>query len=153
MLEEYNLTVALSTIVSWWSPKTLSEIENVASDRLNVEDTRINHKQRPDVLVDTERVLYRKVVANKGTGLPYTKTVMQLLAINIFNKLCSLNLYNESGQRKSPNIEVGEEILQAVQYPLLAHKYLARNNKKTEWHKSCNVRHNVSLGRTVPKPC
>ena len=78
---------------------------------------------------------------------------MQLLAINIFNKLCSLNLYNESGQRKSPNIEVGEEILQAVQYPLLAHKYLARNNKKTEWNKSCNVQHNVSVGRTVPKPC
>ena len=110
-------------LVSWWCPKTLSQIENVASDRLNVEDSRYNPKQRPDVLVDTERVLYRKVAANKGTDLPYTKTVMQLLAINIFNKLCSLDLYDESGQRKSPNIEVGEEILHVFQYPLLAHKY------------------------------
>ena len=76
----------MSTIVSWWSPKTLSEIENIASDRLNVEDRRYNPKQRPDVLVDTEKVLYRKVLANKGTGMPYTKNVMQLLGINIFNK-------------------------------------------------------------------
>ena len=57
MLEEYNLTIALFTIVSWWCPKTLSQIENVASDRLYVEDSRYNPKQRPDVLVDTVCVL------------------------------------------------------------------------------------------------
>ena len=44
---------------------------------------------------------------------------MQLLAVNIFHKLLSLKLYNETGQRKSPNVEVGEEIMQAVQYPML----------------------------------
>ena len=94
LLEEHNLTVSLSTIVSWWSPTTLAQIENIAPDRLHVQDTRINPKQRPDVLIDTERILYRKVIANMETGLPYTKCVMQLLAVNIFHKLIGLNLYN-----------------------------------------------------------
>ena len=152
-MEEHNLTVSLSTIVSWWSPTTLAQIENIASDRLNVQDTRFNPKQRPDILVDTERVLFRKVIANKGTGLPYTKTVMQLLAINIFNKLCTFNFYDEGGQRKNCNLEISEEVMKAVEHPMLAHKYLARNNKKTEWHKSCNVQRNISPGKTVPKPC
>ena len=29
-----------------------------------------------------------------------------------------------------------EEIMYAVQYPMLAHRYLAWNNSTTEWHKS-----------------
>ena len=101
----------------------MSQVENIASDRLNVQDTRYNPKQRPDVLVDTERILHRKVLANMGTGLPYTKCVMQLLAVNIFHKLLRLKLYNDTGQSESPNLEVGEEIMQAVQYPMLAHRY------------------------------
>ena len=153
LLVEHNLEVSLSTIVSWWSPKILAQIENIAPDRLNVQDTRINPIQRPDIVVDTERVLFRKVIANKGTGLPYTRTAMQVLAINIFNKLCTFNLYDKEGQRKQRDVEISENVMQAAQKPTVAHKYLARHSKKTEWHKSERVQRNIPTGKSVPKPC
>ena len=34
-------------------------------DRFHVNDTRVNPKQRPTVLVDTEKILTRKVIANQ----------------------------------------------------------------------------------------
>ena len=85
-----------------------------------------------------------------GTGMPYTRTIMQVLAVNIFHKLLSFKLYDENGQRKSPNVEICEEIMHAVQYPMLANRYLAKNNENTEWHKSCSELRNVYLGTTVP---
>ena len=68
----------------------MAKVENIAHDILNVQDTQYNPTQRPDVLVNTEKILHRKVLANMETVLPYTKCVMQLLAVNIFHKLLSL---------------------------------------------------------------
>ena len=113
-----DLEVPESTICTWWSPKTMATVNATAPDRLNVRDTRMNPKQRPDVLVDTERVLSRKVIANMGTGLPYTKNVLNILAVKIFHKLISLNLYTRAGQRKSPHINISEEIINAISYPM-----------------------------------
>ena len=122
-------------------------------DRLHVRDTRRNPKQRPDILVDTERVLSRKVIANMNTGLPYTNAVIQILAVKIFHKLISLNLYTQAGQRRSPTIEVSEEIIQAVQYPMCHSRYLAHSNENTEYNKSKNFTRNVNLCRSQPKKC
>ena len=73
--------------------KIMAVVNVTAPDRLNVRDTRRNPTQRPDVLIDTERVLARKVVANMSTGLSYTNAVLNILAVTIFHKLVSLNLY------------------------------------------------------------
>ena len=58
---ELGYKVAMPTLSTWWSPKTLSNIQQVATDRIHVKDTRYNNTQRPDVLVDTEHILARKV--------------------------------------------------------------------------------------------
>ena len=79
---------------------TVSKIENIARDRLNVTDTRYNPIQRPDVPVDTEKILHGKIVASMLTGLPYTRTIVQVLAVEVYHKLLSFNLYDDNGQRK-----------------------------------------------------
>ena len=43
------------------------------------------------------------MIAIKLTGLPYTREIVQILAIHIFHKLVRYNLYNEYGQRKNPD--------------------------------------------------
>ena len=43
-----------SSISTWWNPTNMKKVQENAPDRLNVKDTRMNPKQRPDVLVDTE---------------------------------------------------------------------------------------------------
>ena len=83
----------------------------MASDRINVKDKRINPKQRPDVVVDMEKILARKVIVVKLTGLPYTREIVQILAIHIFHKLLGYNLYNTHGLRKNPDQDIDEEII------------------------------------------
>ena len=87
----YNIDIPDSTLSTWWCPKNLEIVTNLAEDRLNVDDKRINPTQRPDVVVDMEKILYRKVICIKLKGVPYTREMLQLLAIHIFQKLMSFN--------------------------------------------------------------
>ena len=121
--DEYNLDVPRSTLSTWWNAETMARVGNIASDRFNVQDTRYNPKQRPDVMVDMEKILTRKVIAIKLTGLPYTREIVQILAIHIFHKLVGYNLYNKHGQRKNPDIELDEEIIHAVEHAQLATQF------------------------------
>ena len=45
---------------------------------------------------------------------------------------------NDPLREESPDLEIDEERIHAVQYPNFADRYyLAENTKTTEWHKSC----------------
>ena len=151
--ETMQIDAPESSISTWWNPTNMKKVQENAPDRLNVKDTRMNPKQRPDVLVDTERVLSRKVIANMSTGVPYTNAIIQILAVKIFHKLIALNLYNDTGQRHSPHNTASEQIIQAVQYPMCHSRYLARSNGHTEFHKSKNVTRNLDIGTVSPKRC
>ena len=107
----HQMDVACSTLSTWWNPQNLEKVGNMASDRINVKDRRINPKQRPDVVVDMEKILARKVIAIKLIGLPYTREIVQIFAIHIFHKLLSYNFYNALGQRINPDQEIDEEII------------------------------------------
>ena len=114
----------------------MEKVENIAPDRINVPDVRYNPKQRPDVIVDMEKILVRKVISIRVNGLPFSREILQILAIHIFHKLIAYNLYNEQGQRKHPDQAIEEHMIQAVEYAQLTTHYLAKSTKKTEWHKS-----------------
>ena len=156
LLQEDNLEVPLPTLSDWWSPKTMQHVENLAEDRLNVPDVRINRAQRPDVMVDMEKILARKIFTIKLHGLPYSRDILQVLAIHIYHKLQSYGLYNERGQRKNPGQPIEEDMLQAVEKARLTTNYLAKSNRKTEFHKSFEVTRNAgvtSYGPTGPNRC
>ena len=131
LLEEEKLDIALSTLSTWWCPSTMENVENIAPDRINVNDVRYNPKQRPDVIVDMENILARKVMSITVNGLPYSREILQILAIHIFHKLIGYNLYNEQGQRKHPDQAIEEDVIQAVKYAQLTTHYLAKSTKKT----------------------
>ena len=100
-----------------------------------------------------EGILSRKVLAIKMTGLPYTRQIVQILAIHIFHKLISYNLYNTQGQRINRGLEIDEEIIHAVEHAQLASQYLCKSSKKTEYHKSTLVSKNVTTATYVCKMC
>ena len=100
---------------------------NMPEDRLNVADKRINPSQRPDVMVDMEVILARKVRNVKIRGIPYTREMIQMYALNIFQKLISYNLYDSKGMRKDQSQPLDEVIVQTVQQIQLATKYLAKS--------------------------
>ena len=150
---EDNLTVTLSTLAGWWSPKVMQQIETIASDRLNVPDVRHNPKQRPDVLVGMEHILAQKISAIKLHGLPYSRDILQVLAIHVFEKLLSYGLYNEQGHRKNPGQPIEEDMLKAIEKARLTTNYLAKSTRKTEFHKSFDISRNAAKATNSCKFC
>merc|ERR1712120_72364 len=135
----YNIDVPDSTLSTWFNAKNMAIAANMPEDRLNVSDKRFNPSQRPDVMVDMETILARKIRNVKVRGIPYTREMIQMYALNIFQKLISYNLYDCKGMRKDTSQPLDEVIIQSVQQTQLATKYLAKSSKKTEFHKSTDA--------------
>ena len=125
--EIYGIDVPSSTLSTWWNARNMQIVANMPQDRLNVADKRINPSQRPDVIVDMETILVRKVLSVKLKGIPYTREMIQIIAIHIFQKLISFNLYNSKGMRKDQSQPLDDGIIHSVQQVRLVTKYLAKS--------------------------
>ena len=79
--EEFNMDAAEGTLAGFYAPNMVQKYTNTARDRLQVQDVRMNPKQRPDVLVDMERVLARRCKAVGRTGIPY---ICKVVSVNTF---------------------------------------------------------------------
>ena len=121
-----------STVYTWWNPKAMTKVQANPPDRFHVNDTRVNPKQRPMVLVDTEKILARKVIANMSSGVPYTNAVISILAIKIFHTLVGLNLYDETGERRSNTVVISDEIREVVQFPRHHSRHLTPSSAQTD---------------------
>ena len=150
---ELGYAVSQSTLATWWSPKHRANLEEVGPDRTNDTDTRLSTKQRPAILVDMEHILARKVRAIILTGVPYTRQVIQILAIHIFHKLLSYHLYDVHGHRKNPGDRIPEQVLDAVEHSQIVSRYLCKSSKKTEHHKSVSASQNSQVGIYMCKLC
>ena len=115
--EEDKIKIADSTLSTWWSDKTMEKIRNIAPERLNENDVRYNPKQRPDLIVDMEDILARKVRSIRESGLPFNREILQILAIPISLKIIAYNLYDEHGFYTSTLVRLGQYRFKKV-YPL-----------------------------------
>ena len=151
---ELGYEISKSTLSTWWSPKYLEKLELATPETSsNTYDTRINRKQRPDVLVDMEMILARKVRAITLNGIPYTREVLQILATHIYNKLLSYNLYDEHGHRKNPGERIDAEVIHSVEKCRLVAQYLSKSNNKTEHHKSKDASRNLPSAGNKCRMC
>ena len=81
-----------------------------------------------------------------SSGVPYTNTVISILAIKIFHTLVGLNLYDETGERRSNTVVISDEIREVVQFPRHHSRHLAPTSAQTEFHKSKDVLRNSIFG-------
>ena len=79
--------------------------------------------------------------------------MIQILAIHIFQKLISFNLYNTKGLRKDPGQVIDDRIINSVQQCKLVTKYLAKSSSRTEFHKSCDEARNDQVSNYSCKMC
>ena len=110
VIAELGHDVPLSTLSTWWSDKTLANRVQVGPET-NANDTRHSNKQRPAIIIDLEHVLVRKVRSIMLSGVPYTRQVIQILAIHIFHTLSSYKLYDRKGHRKDPGERISADII------------------------------------------
>ena len=146
--EKYKINAPPGTLAGFYNTEMKEKFSKMAVDRVHVTDTRINPKQRPDVLVDLEMILARRCNAVGRTGIPYIWKIAQMLAIHIFNKLVATKIYNTKGQRKEQDKPLPEELISNVEQSRLVAKYMAKSSVKTEYHKSMDAAKNVT---TDPK--
>ena len=142
--ERFYVDVPCSTISTWYNTHNLEVAANLPQDRLHGSEYRVNPKQRPDVVVDMEQILIRKVHSMKEKGLPYTRDMIQILAIHIFQKLISFNLYDCKGKRKDQVQPLDDEVIRSAQQVKLATRYLSNSSQKTEFHKSTDAIRNTA---------
>ena len=129
--EELGFEISSSTLATWTSGSLSQRLEAVGPERANSSDTRLGDTQRPAILVDMENILVRKVTAILLTGVPYTRQIIQILAIHIFHKLVTLHLYDARGHRKNPGERIPQPVVGAVEHSRIANRYLASSSKKT----------------------
>ena len=141
---DHGCDIAGSTLSTWWSAKNIAKLELAPPETdINIYDTRINRTQRPDVLVDMEMILARKVRAITNNGIPYNRDILRLLGTHIYNKLLSYNLYDERGLRKNPSEPIDAEVIHSVEKCTIQHEYLNKSSSKTEYHKSKDAAKNL----------
>merc|ERR1711895_184726 len=128
---KFNVTGPASTLATWYNKGNQSKVPNLPEDRLNVNDKRLNPKQRPDILVDTEVILVKKVFAVKLRGLGYPRELIQMYAMNIFQKLISYNIYNARGMRRQASVPLDDAIVKTVTQGKLTSRYLAKSSANT----------------------
>ena len=150
VIAELGHEVPPATLSTWWSDKTLANISEVGPDRTNANDTRRINTQRRAILIDMEHILARKVKAILLTGVPYTRQGIQILAIDIFHKLASYNLYDHNGHRNHPGEKISADIIDTVEHSKIV---MCKSNKKTEFHKSVKTKRNAARANLECKLC
>ena len=150
VIAELGHEVPPSTLCTWWSEKTLANISEVGPDRTNANDTRRINTQRRAILIDMEHILARKVKAILLTGVPYTRQGIQILAIDIFHKLASYNLYDHNGHRNHPGEKISADIIDTVEHSKIV---MCKSNKNTEFHKSVKTMRNAARANLECKLC
>ena len=84
----------------------MTKVRSFPPDRYVCKDTRVNHKQRPTVFMDSEKNLHRKVIANQKKSIPMTGDATSVLGLKIIHTFIGLGIYDEKGKRKSKTIEI-----------------------------------------------
>ena len=150
VIAELGHDVPLSTLSTWWSDKTLEKISEVGPDRTNGNHTRRINTQRRAILIDMEHILVMKVKAMQMTGIPCTREGIQILAIDIFHKLASYNLYDHNGHRNHPGENISADIIDRVKHSKIV---MCKSNKNTEFHKSVKTMRNAARANLECKLC
>ena len=69
-----------------------------------------NLQQRPDIVVDLEKLLARRCVEMYvRTGSPYDSRMVRLIGLQIYDQLMQTGIYDSKGQRKDQDKPLGEE--------------------------------------------
>ena len=152
LAEDLGYEICSSTLATWTNGALARRLDAVGPERANSNDTRLSDIQRPAILVDMENILVRKVTAILLTGVPYTRQIIQLLAVHIFHKLLSLGLYDATGKRLNPGETIPQHVITSVEHSRLVNRYLASSSAKTEFHRDCNVGKNAG-GKWHCKMC
>ena len=90
--ETFGVTVPDGTLCAFYKP------------------TGINPKQRPDIVLDMEKLLARRCMEMYArTGLPYVSRMVRLLGLHIYDQLLQTGIYDTKGQRKNQDKPLDEE--------------------------------------------
>ena len=108
--QTFGETVPHGTLCGFYKPSFNEYFNKTAADRLKVKDTRINPKQRPDIVLDMEKLLARRCMEMYArTGSPYVSRMVRLLGLHIYDQLLQTGIYDTKGQRKNQDKPLDEE--------------------------------------------
>ena len=79
-----KMHVKKSTLCTWYNTENTSRMEEIGDLGANNNDTCINPKQRPRILVDVEQILNIHVKRSQENGLPLTLQAASIAAMELY---------------------------------------------------------------------
>ena len=149
------MKIADSTLSTWWSPRNLEKVKKIPVDRINATDVKYNPKQRPDILVDTEKILVRKVISandllsesfSVALGIPQGTVLGPILFIIMIcdlGKDLLISVTSKYADDTKNTAKIGntddsknfQEELDEVVYPWAPNNNMCLNGEKFEHHR------------------
>ena len=108
--QTYEVKVAPSTLATWYNTSNMARHEQRGPTNTSMAsvETHINPSQRPTIMIDMEFALVQQVKKSNNAGTVTTKATLQNMGKTLFNKLRTLNIYTDSGERLKPLSELTE---------------------------------------------
>ena len=125
-IENEQLHIQRSTICTWYAPKMRQQLKELGELWPLNNDTCLNTKQRPRIIMDVEQILRVHVQRSQENGFPLTLQAASIAALQIYERLKMLAIYDQNGQR-SVNTDVLSE--HYINYILNQHE---RNQEITD---------------------
>ena len=109
-MEKYEVEVTSSTLATWYNKSNMERHEQSGHTNTSMAsvETHVNPSQRPTIVIDMEFALVQQVKKSNNSGTVTTKSTLMHMGQTLFNKLRTLNIYTDSGERLKPLTELTE---------------------------------------------
>ena len=102
--DNLNMEVTKPTICTWYKPANLEKFAQMGELGGNNNDTCYNPSQRPRILIDLEQILVIHIKKSQLQGLPMSQLAIRLYALKMFQRIKSLDIYDNSGARRPDRV-------------------------------------------------
>ena len=83
-IDNENLYIKTTTICMWYTPENVSKMKDLGDLGANYNDTCINLRQKPHIIVDVEQILNIHVKRSQENGLPLTLQAASIAAVQLY---------------------------------------------------------------------
>ena len=98
--EHLKMEIEKSTLCTWYSKNNVEKFAKLGPLDANNNDTCYNPSQRPRIFIDLETILVVHIKKAQLQGMPMSHQGIRLIALKFFQRLKSLQIYDNTGARR-----------------------------------------------------
>ena len=102
-LDNENKDIKTTTLCTWYNPEAAQKLKDLGNLGASSNDKCNSPKQRPRIVMDVEEILVIHVKRSQDNGLPLNLHAASMAAMELYERLKLLGIYDQTGQRSVSN--------------------------------------------------